>query len=337
VTPQHVFRNAAGESEQMSVGVAQNAVDGKLGVLSNPRAHGRSYHAGRQPRVTDFFGRNFAEQWDRVFSVDPRFVFVTGWNEWVAGRKAYRKDGAFHGMGPVSFVDLFDAEFSRDLEPVKGGHGDIPYYQLVANVRRFKGARAPEKAGPPRTIAIDGRFDDWAGVAPRFLDDRFDTLPRDAAGWDPATRYVNRTGRNDFEELRMARDATSLFAYARTRAAITPRAGEWMLLLLDTDRDAATGWRGFDYRLNAAPAGAGRARVEKWVNGAWRTVGTAAVRVRGREMEMAVGRALLGLDRGPAAIDFKWMDNVDAAGDALNVYRNGDTAPNANFLYRFPG
>ena len=31
VTPQHVFKNAAGEDEQMSVGVAQNAVDGKLG------------------------------------------------------------------------------------------------------------------------------------------------------------------------------------------------------------------------------------------------------------------------------------------------------------------
>ncbi len=134
----------------MSVGVAQNAVEGKLGVLSNPRANGRSYHAGRQPQKTDFTGRNFAEQWNRVFEVDPQFVFVTGWNEWVAGRKEYRKDSVFHGMGPVSFVDLFNAEFSRDLEPVKGAHGDIPYYQLVANVRRFKGARAPERRARPK-------------------------------------------------------------------------------------------------------------------------------------------------------------------------------------------
>ena len=337
VFPQHVFKNAAGENEQMSVGVAQNAVDGKLGVLSNPRAHGRSFHAGRQPQKTDHTGRNFAEQWGRVFEADPQFVFVTGWNEWTAGRKAYNKDGAFHGMGPVSFVDLFDAEFSRDLEPVKGAHGDAPYYQLVAGVRRFKGARAPEPAGAPRTISIDGRFADWNGVTPRFLDDRFDTMPRDEEGWNRDTRYVNKTGRNDFEELRIARDARTIYAYARTRAPITPRVagGEWMNLLLDCDQDARTGWMGFDYRLNAAPAGSGRVRVEKWVNGAWRVVGSALCRVRGNEMELAAPRALLGLRGGRVAIDFKWMDNVDARKDALNLYRDGDTAPNARFKYRF--
>jgi hypothetical protein len=335
VTPQHVFKNAAGENEQMSVGVAQNAVDGKLGVLSNPRANGRSYHAGRQPQKTDFTGRNFAEQWNRVFEVDPQFVFVTGWNEWVAGRKEYSKESVFHGMGPVSFVDLFNAEFSRDLEPVKGAHGDIPYFQLVAYVRRFKGARAPEKASALRTIRIDGKFDDWKGVFPLYLDDRFDTLPRDVVGWNLNTRYINKTGRNDFEVLQMARDANSVFAYARTRAAITPRAKEWMHLLLDTDQNARTGWMGFDYRLNAAPAKAGRTRVEKWANGAWRVVGSAAFRVRGKEMEIAVSRARMGLPGGPIALDFKWMDNVNAPGDPLNLYRNGDTAPNARFKYRF--
>jgi hypothetical protein len=92
---------------------------------------------------------------------------------------------------------------------------------------------------------------------------------------------------------------------------------------------------GFDYRLNAAPAKEGRTRVEKWANGAWRVVGSAALRVRGKEMEIAVSRALLGLRSGPAALDFKWMDNVNAPGDALNLYRNGDTAPNARFKYRF--
>ncbi|MBW3635935.1 MAG: hypothetical protein KY445_05635 [Armatimonadetes bacterium] len=337
VTPQHVFKNSAGENEQMSVGVAQNAVDGKIGVLSNPRANGRSYHNGRQPEKADFTGRNFAEQWKRVFEVDPQFVFVTGWNEWVAGRKEFREDSVFHGMGPVSFVDLFNAEFSRDLEPVKGAHGDIPYYQFISYVRRFKGARAPEKVSAPRTVRIDGNFSDWNGVSPQFLDDRFDTTPRDEEGWAINSRYVNATGRNDFEALHLARDAKSVFAYARTRAAITPRGQEWMILLLDTDQSAATGWMGFDFRLNAAPVRNGQASVEKWVGGAWKTVGAAPYRVRGREMEIAVSRALLGLKNGPVALDFKWMDNVGAQRDALNLYRNGDTAPNARFKYRFAG
>jgi hypothetical protein len=29
------------------------------------------------------------------------------------------------------------------------------------------------------------------------------------------------------------------------------------------------------------------------------------------------------------------MDNAQASSDVLNLYRNGDTAPNARFKYRF--
>ncbi len=49
VFPQHAFYKTPGVPEQMTVGVAQNAVDGKLSVLSNPRAHGRSFHGGAEP------------------------------------------------------------------------------------------------------------------------------------------------------------------------------------------------------------------------------------------------------------------------------------------------
>ncbi len=334
--PQHVFKNAAGENEQMAVGVAQNAVDGNLSVLSNPRAYGRSFHEGKEPATPDFTGRNFAEQWSHALEVDPQFLFVTGWNEWIAGRFT-PENNPFYGMGPVSFVDEFNAEYSRDIEPVKGAHGDDYYYQLIANIRRFKGARAPEKASPPKTIKIDGNFNDWKDVSPQFLDDRFDTTPRDEAGWDTRTRYTNTTGRNDFEVLQMARDAKSLFAYAQTRDAITPRAGEWINLLLDSDHDARTGWMGFDYRIGAAALPGGHTSVEKWQNGSWQTVGSASIRVRGREMELSVSRALLGLQSNPIALDFKWMDNVGADTDALNLYRNGDTAPNGRFKYRFEG
>jgi hypothetical protein len=33
-----------------------------------------------------------------------------------------------YGTGPVTFVDEFSAEFSRDIEPMKGGHGDNYVY-----------------------------------------------------------------------------------------------------------------------------------------------------------------------------------------------------------------
>src|SRR5690606_20496289 len=114
---------------------------GKLSVLSNPRSHGRSYHDAHQPASEgrDTTGRNFAEQWERALEVDPPFVFVTGWNEWIASR--FDENAPFYGAGPVTFVDQFDQEFSRDCEPMKGGHGDNYYYQLASQIRRYKGVR----------------------------------------------------------------------------------------------------------------------------------------------------------------------------------------------------
>ncbi|MHB8901570.1 MAG: hypothetical protein ACYC6Y_22690, partial [Thermoguttaceae bacterium] len=194
VTPQHAFYKTPGVPEQVTVGVGQNALDGKLSVLSNPRSHGRSFHDGREPEPEqcDTTGRNFAEQWSRAMEIDPPFVFVTGWNEWIASR--FDQNAPFYGSGPVTFVDQFNQEFSRDCEPMQGGHGDNYYYQLAAQVRRYKGAR-PIQPVIARPIAIDGRFDDWQGVGPEFFDTVGDPVRRDYRGWNPGTRYVNRTGR----------------------------------------------------------------------------------------------------------------------------------------------
>ena len=358
VFPQHAFTKIPGVPEQMSVGVAQNAVEGNLGMLSDPRAHGRSFHSGKQPPEgqTDYTGRNFAEQWSRALSVDPRFVFVTGWNEWIAGRFP-AEPNPFYQPRAVNFVDQFNPEFSRDIEPMRGGHGDAYYLQLASYIRRYKGARAPQSASPPRTIAIDGRFGDWQSVAPEFRDDRFDTTRRDHADWSRKNRLIERTGRNDFESLKLARDGKYLYAYARTREPIKPGpshqgwaeepTGDWMNLFLNTDANGKTGWktgwRGFDVAINRRCANRGvrakdrakdRASIEVWERGVWRRVGEAACSVRGREMELAIPLRALKIAR-LSEIDFKWTDNTGGQSDALNWYSQGDAAPNGRFAYRY--
>ncbi|HSW47060.1 MAG TPA: hypothetical protein VLM89_15965, partial [Phycisphaerae bacterium] len=122
--------------EQVNVAVAQNlrVADGGVTNMSNGDARGRSFHEGKQdlsPGAVNH-GYNCQEQWKRAIELDPPFVMVTGWNEWIAGR--WGNPG-----GPIVFVDQLDQEFSRDIEPMKGGHGDNYYWQLVANVRRYKG------------------------------------------------------------------------------------------------------------------------------------------------------------------------------------------------------
>jgi hypothetical protein len=119
VFPQHIFWNSANVSEQMTVGVAQNAVGNRLGSMSEVGARGRSFHNGTIPynKTLIPYGLNVQEQWERVLEVDPQFVFVTGWNEWIAERLS-----EFASIKlPVMFVDEFEWEHSRDIEPCAGG------------------------------------------------------------------------------------------------------------------------------------------------------------------------------------------------------------------------
>lgn len=56
-------------------------------------------------------GATFQTQWQRAFQVRPKVVMLTWWNEWMAQRQP---DGA---NGQIQFVDAYDGEYSRDIEP----------------------------------------------------------------------------------------------------------------------------------------------------------------------------------------------------------------------------
>ncbi|MBM3846127.1 MAG: hypothetical protein FJ405_07575 [Verrucomicrobia bacterium] len=331
VYPQHVFTNSAGQKEQMSVGVGQNAVNGRLGSMSEPGAHGRSFHRGATDSRPDAvrLGLNVTEQWNRALEQDPMFVFVTGWNEWIAGR--FKE---FNGIKrPVMFVDQFDQEHSRDIEPMRGGHGDDYYYQLVSQVRRFKGAR-PLPTVRSRRIRVDGSFKDWSRVAPEFRDTVGDPMRRNQSGWDTNVVYLNTTGRNDIIAAKASWDARNAWFYARTREPLTAATGgNWMVLFLDLDADVSTGWLGYDVVINRTGPGV----VERNEGGrfAWKTVGAVEWRMAGTELELGVAWGALGVAAGslPTRIDFKWADNCLALGEWSDFTLNGDAAPNDRFNF----
>ncbi len=336
VFPQHAFYKTPGVPEQVTVGVGQNAVDGKLSVLSNPRSHGRSFHEGREPEPGDYdtSGRNFDEQWGRAMEIDPPFVFVTSWNEWIASR--FDKNAPFYGSGPVTFVDQFNQEFSRDCEPMQGGHGDNYYYQLTSHIRRYKGAR-PISPVVRQPISIDGRFEDWKEVQPEYRDTVGDPAARDYRGWNPASHFVNRTGRNDILQAKVSFDEQCVYFYVQTRDKLTsPNEPNWMLLLIDADGDAKTGWLGYDRILNRMPIQNGQAVLEENVGNeyTWTSPRQVAVQIGEKELEMAVPRDGLGTGGSPSAIDFKWADNIQQTGQWSDFTLNGDAAPNDRFNYR---
>jgi hypothetical protein len=322
------------QPEQINVAVAQNlrAADGQVTNMSYGDARGRSFHDGKQniaPGSVNY-GYNFQEQWKRVFALDPPFVMITGWNEWTAGRW-----GEPHK--PIVFVDQFDEEYSRDIEPMKGGHADNYYWQMIANIRRYKGAPPLPAASAPKSIRIDGPFDQWRDVLPEYTTEVGEAMPRDSAGV-VGLHYENRTGRNQIVACKVAASARTVSFYMRAAEPIHPAAGAAGLwLLIDTRHGGKTAWEGFDFIVNRDVSD-GKAWLERSLGGwQWRKVAPVKMKVKGRELQVAVPRSALGLAAaaGKLALDFKWIDNAQSLGDPMDLYVSGCTAPAGRFRYRY--
>jgi hypothetical protein len=336
VYPQHEFYKSPGVVEQMTVGVAQNAADGKLSALSNPQAHGRSFHDGKQPgpEGQDATGKNFAEQWQRALKVDPPFIFITGWNEWIAGR--FTDKAPFYGSGPVTFVDQFSQEYSRDIEPMRGGHGDAFYYQMVNYIRRYKGAK-PAPRVRSQSIKVDGRFDDWTRVTPEFRDTIGDPVQRNYRGWGSDQHYVNPSGRYDLVSAKVSADENTVHFYVRIATSRSPADDPTgTTLWIDADHDATTGWLGYDFVVNRLREEGGGVEIEKNVENRyeWTEPKPVVCFVGKKELELAIPWDLLGADQPLETLDFKWTDNIRPTGEWSDFTLNGDAAPNDRFNYR---
>ena len=344
VHPQHAFKNSHGEVEQMSVGVAQNALPATPGPA--PMAHksgamGRSWQGGAKspaPNAVNL-GPNFNEQWRRALEIDPAFIFVTGWNEWTAGRytswSKYQDTDCYYPGG--LFVDQYNHEYSRDCEPMRGGHTDNYYYQLASWIRKYKGVRPQEDAiSKPARVQIDGSFQDWEAVQPEYRDTIGDTTHREHKGYGNVL-YRNTTGRNDFVLSKTTYDQDTLYFFTQTLAPITPHTDpRWMLLLIDADQNAATGWLGYDFVVNLEVPSAERSTVKAWRGSDWEAVGEATYRVDGNGLELSFARKLVGKSGScKPGFDFHWADNLQSFGDVAELGVNGDSAPNRRWNYRY--
>jgi hypothetical protein len=264
-------------------------------------------------------------------------VFVTGWNEFIAGQWLPK-----HGWigDPFSFVDQFDWKRSRDIEPNKGwgDKGDVYYMQLVDQVRKFKGMESPQKASPSKSIKI-GKPGQWNDVTPYYQHYRRNTFHRDH--WGTYNQYyVNNTGRNDIVGAKVARDTDNLYFYVETADALSPSSDRnWMMLFIDTDRNKQTGWNGYDFIINRLNPSGNQAVIEKNIQGCgdWELCGQAHISIRENQLEIEVARHLVDLVDKEIDIEFKWNDNMQELGNVMDFYVNGDTAPGGRFNFVYKG
>ncbi len=296
---------------------------------------------GHTVEHSEGFGIYFQQRWDEAIRADPQFLYINDWNEWTAGKyppsgsattKFMRRDSNYF------FVDQYNPEFNRTIQPMKGGYADNYYMQMAENIRRYKGVRPVPTLAGVRRIKIDGAFDDWVAVSNEYRDTVGDTFHRDYDGYG-GLHYTNNTGRNDIITSKVAIGRDAVYFYVETREDLTSHTGtNWMLLLIDADQNPTTGWNGYDYLINGRVLNGRTTTIMRYApkdpKGPWVEMARLNYRYSGKAMELAVPRRCLGLRGDSFNFDFHWCDNPTDLIDPISLCTSGDSAPNRRFNYR---
>lgn len=308
-------------------------------------------HVGTIYQKAPAKGIYFKQQFKAAKQLDPKVLFFTGWNEYLVGHSQAPTSLQFPYMcGKVAdyiFVDQYNNEFSRDIEPIRGDFGDNYYYYMADFIRQFKGTDDTYVYNKNSYITIDGKFADWLNVESCYADDKGDNKWRgydknSGNGWKGFNTndiYVNKTGRNDLRNSKVANDGVNINFYIDAAGELTGYSeGEYGLNLYISTTPTDANWEGFNYRL--VPTSNTKANLYKSTGGwAWdKITSDISIAVNGKSMEVAIPRTLLGItDSNSFTIDFKWVDNVNMS-DAEGIQkcaRDGDSAPNGRFRYRY--
>ena len=279
-------------------------------------------------------GANYASQWERVLSGENneriRFVNLTGWNEWIALKLSDSSDRYF-------MVDQFDYEYSRDLEPMKGGYGDNYYMQTIQNIRKWKYSEAKHYKYEQKTVDVSS-FDEsaWESAA-AYLDFTGECIGRDHPAFGGAFNYIDDTDRNDIASVRVLHDSKYAYFRVETVADITAyESGDtgWMNILLQTG-GGNNHFMGYQYALNKNVNGNSGSVSRYTADGKWESFSNCDVYVQGNVMQVRVKLSDIGLSAKNFCMQFKVTDNVKKASDAASYYTTGDSAPIGRLSYTY--
>ncbi len=365
--------------EEMAISPAQNwnPLIPKKSFMNGLNVCGRSYTSGtvankKTGSEASKYGYNIQEQFDYALNSiipTPEMLYLTGWNEWTVGRANYTGTTKLLGneCNGYHFMDQYNDEYSRDIEPSRGELKDHYYYQVVNNIRKYKGVSAIEKAGTAKTIVLNGSKtleSQWNNVTPYFAAYQDNIGDRDSAGrvstiTDGTTTsnvyYKDKSGRNDIVCSQVARDKDYVYFNVECKDDITAPVNSdalWMNLYIDSDQ-TNQGWETFDYVVRNY--GAKKAELLKFTGSGSNSFNTTKIadveyELDGKYLTVKIPKNQLELNGYDFTINFTWTDNVhdnsdnsgdenglyeEFSGDIMDFYTSGDVAPGGRFKYSY--
>ena len=284
---------------------------------------------------------NFQAQWNTVLGMseeqkatNARFVFLTGWNEWVA-QKIRRGDNDYFT------VDTYCPEYSRDIEPSRSdGMKDYTYFMTIMNIHNDNFAPAVHYQYPVATPDITKDDTDvWNTSKAVYRDFTGECADRNFKAMAGNTVYTDNSGRNDIDTVTILRDSQYLYFRVTCVDAITAHeTGDhgWMNLWLKTANAQGDLMGGYEFVVNYEVSGNKSQILRCKSPDDMESVGEADVNVFGNAMIVRIPLKALGLSESDYQVEFKVTDNVqNMIGDPLNLYSTGDAAPIGSLNFSF--
>jgi len=282
-------------------------------------------------------GANFQEQWDYAISVDPNMVFVTGWNEWVAIKSIYEKGTS---RERVMFVDNFNIDLSRDIEPMSGGYNDAFYLQLIQNIRRYKGVTNKLPKAIKSTIDINGDLLNWDNITNIYRNVSKTGFARNAMDFSQKTKLKLAAPKNSINEILMTNDSENVYVLMKTdqNIVLDTQSKNSLNLFIGVGDVSNQGWNSYSYVINRTPNSDGKTSLEK-INADFSVINQTNVEYTIKEnyIQFKIPKSALEIGTDSFKLYFKAADSVEKQNDIMNYYVTGSVMPIGRLSYQYNG
>ena len=273
-------------------------------------------------------GTFFQTQWDYAIAADPDMISIGGWNEWIAYKQPYWNE--------YVLVDAVNKEYSRDIEPMKGGYKDAFFIQLIANLRKYKAIQGTIPSPPKVTINILQGEQQWKDIPFTGININTNRFNRDEYGASTQLRYTQPAPQNLIREIKVAHDDKNIYFFIRARNAIKAPVdhANRIQILIGRGEPSLKGWEGYEYIIGKNYE-TSTTSVEKFSAG-YQSVdnGTAKFNITDNLLQIECPRSAIDAEKG-GKFYFKVATDVREPDDIMSYYTSGSVMPIGRLSYMY--